>query len=272
MLFRLLLLLALAGALAVFTLQNLTPLLPLVFFGLRFPALPLAWWVLGAIAAGALSMLSIQILFGLSNFVTGQTVRSRVRATANRTETPTEPNRWTNPAAAESVNRGGREAPRRDRATTTDDSAWQDWRGYESPSSQSASPRTPSPRPPVSDPGDDWERPASEDWEGTARQDGPRRATEGRVSADDLKNFEADQSPRRGTRSGSTYSYGYREPQDTGAGKPEPVVDADYRVIVPPYQPVAEYTPPPPPPPPAEENADDWFEETSDEFGQPDVK
>ncbi|MDX2244982.1 MAG: hypothetical protein NW224_30265 [Leptolyngbyaceae cyanobacterium bins.302] len=258
MLFRLLLLLALAGALTGFTLQNLTPLLPLVFLGITFPALPLSWWVLGAIAAGAISMLAIQILFGLSNFVTGQTVRSRVRSNTNRATQ----SRWTSAASADSTSQGTGDSPRRDRSASSDDSAWQDWRGYESSQSRTASRST-------SNPVDDWERPPSEDWEGTTRQNAPRDRGSDRVQPEDLKNFEANSAPKRGTQSGSSYSYSYREPQDTGVGKTESVVDADYRVIVPPFKPLDEPTIPiPPPPPPAEENADDWFEDSSsDDFG-----
>ena len=38
------------------------------------------------------------------------------------------------------------------------------------------------------------------------------------------------------SRSSSSYSYSYRDPKDTRAEPPKPVVDADYRVIVPPHR------------------------------------
>jgi len=38
-------------------------------------------------------------------------------------------------------------------------------------------------------------------------------------------------------QSGSVYSYSYNEPKNTAVGKSESVYDADYRVIIPPYQP-----------------------------------
>ncbi len=74
------------------------------------------------------------------------------------------------------------------------------------------------------------------------------------------------------SRSGSVYSYGYRDPDGTGVGKAEPVadkpvVDAEYRVIVPPYRSLDEEEPAPPAPAPqeAEENADDWFEDDTNQ-------
>lgn len=273
MLFRLILLLAIVGALTVFALQNLTPLLPLVFLGIQFPALPVSWWVLGAMAAGVVSMLVIQILISLSNFVTGQTVRSRVRASVDRED----PSRRGAASTEQEVSQAGKRQPRRARSTM-DDSAWQDWRGYESTSTQ----QTAAPRP-TPQPLDDWERPPSDDWEVSAPQGTTRRPPQERVSQDrgtsprdapprESPATDRDVAPRRSTPPDSTYSSNAQEPQDTGMGKTEQVVDADFRVIVPPYRPLDEpipYTPPPPPPPVAEENADDWFEESSDDFGEP---
>ena len=46
--------------------------------------------------------------------------------------------------------------------------------------------------------------------------------------------FEADQSPKSESWSGSVYSYGYRDPENTGVGKTESIYDAEFRVIVPP--------------------------------------
>ncbi|MGL6282397.1 MAG: hypothetical protein ACRC2J_08340 [Microcoleaceae cyanobacterium] len=48
--------------------------------------------------------------------------------------------------------------------------------------------------------------------------------------------FEADQSPKSESWSGSVYSYGYREPENTGVGKTESIYDAEFRVIVPPAE------------------------------------
>lgn len=48
--------------------------------------------------------------------------------------------------------------------------------------------------------------------------------------------YEVEQQPKTTYQSGSTYSYSYRDDNQTGVGQPEPVVEADYRVITPPYQ------------------------------------
>lgn len=89
---------------------------------------------------------------------------------------------------------------------------------YTEPSRPTATPRAKS----------DWEEDASDwfddsgdDWTSPPR-DQPRRT-----------DFEAPQTPQSGSRSGSTYSYRYRE-SDPPEPKRTDVVDADYRVIVPP--------------------------------------
>lgn len=48
--------------------------------------------------------------------------------------------------------------------------------------------------------------------------------------------FETEQSPKSESWSGSVYSYGYREPENTGVGKTESIYDAEFRVIVPPAE------------------------------------
>jgi len=214
-------------------------------------------------------MLAIQVLLGVSNFVVGQSVKSKVR-NSNRVDGES---RWSTSTATTGSSSSSRGSSRRNNYPSEDDSAWRDWRGYESSASSSSSRST-------SAPVDDWERPPSDDWE--APQDSRSRVSD-RVAPEDLRNYEANTPPKRSSRSGSSYSYSYREPQDSPversggertepAKKSEPVVDADYRVIVPPYNPLDELIPPPPPPP-IEENADDWFEDgTSDEFGDPKPK
>ena len=66
---------------------------------------------------------------------------------------------------------------------------------------------------------DDWFTDDGGDWTDEPK-DRPKR------------DFEVKQEPTSGTRSGSTYSYSYREPSE-----PRPdIVDADYRVIRPPVR------------------------------------
>lgn len=67
---------------------------------------------------------------------------------------------------------------------------------------------------------DDWFGGDDDDWT-TEPKDKPKR------------DFEVKQEPTSGTRSGSTYSYTYRE---APAPKQPDVVDADYRVIRPPVR------------------------------------
>ncbi|BAU11270.1 hypothetical protein LEP3755_17630 [Leptolyngbya sp. NIES-3755] len=67
---------------------------------------------------------------------------------------------------------------------------------------------------------DDWFGGNDDDW-GSEPKDKPRR------------DFETRQEPTSGTRSGSTYSYTYREAPEP---KQPDVVDADYRVIRPPVR------------------------------------
>ncbi len=83
MLFRLILLLAIVGGLVLFTWSNLQPL-PLIFLGIQLPAFPLAFWVLGAIGAGVLTTLLINILYSLSHYAAGRAVRSQFRKNERR--------------------------------------------------------------------------------------------------------------------------------------------------------------------------------------------
>lgn len=74
---------------------------------------------------------------------------------------------------------------------------------------------------------DDWETDDSQadDWEYTApRQPQPKTDSEQKTS-------------KTASQSNSVYSYSSQAPKNTGVGKTESVYDADYRVIIPPYQP-----------------------------------
>ncbi|WRH66042.1 MAG: hypothetical protein RSE13_20505 [Planktothrix sp. GU0601_MAG3] len=56
-------LLVLVGGLAIFTIQNLSPSLSLIFLGNQLPSLPLSIWILIAIAMGILTYSIIHNLF-----------------------------------------------------------------------------------------------------------------------------------------------------------------------------------------------------------------
>lgn len=93
-------------------------------------------------------------------------------------------------------------------------------------------PTPPKTAPPPSDPPlDDWQESASEDWDFEAEEQSPPPD-----NIQDTRNYEKSSEPKSGYRSGSVYSYNYREPSDSGVGRTESVYDADYRVLTPPYR------------------------------------
>jgi uncharacterized integral membrane protein len=62
------------------------------------------------------------------------------------------------------------------------------------------------------------------------------------------KSSSPQQPPKNSSPYDSVYSYSSQEPKNTGVGKTKPIYDADYRVIIPPYQ----------PPTTDQTNDDDW--------------
>lgn len=80
---------------------------------------------------------------------------------------------------------------------------------------------------------DDWEanNNKNDDWDFDEQE---RAAT---PPMGDSQTYERQQQPEETTQPGSVYAYNYRQPKNTGVGKTESVYDADYRVIIPPYQP-----------------------------------
>lgn len=257
MLVRFVLLFAIAGALIIFTWSNLQPV-AITFLGIQTLEFPLALWVLGAIAAGILTTLVINILFSISNFATGREVRAQFRQTTRsrfehlRRDRTSSPSSTTDPGS--SYTQSGA-------AKKEDDAVWKNWDGYEEPVSRPQTPRQPSP----ATASDDWDL-ELRDWEDTpANAPVDRQGTTS--AAKSRTDYEVTQQPKSSSQSGSVYSYGYRDPGGSGVGKQEKVVDAEYRVIIPPYIPsVPSPTPAPMTPPPTEErededNADDWFNE-----------
>ena len=86
----------------------------------------------------------------------------------------------------------------------------------------------------------DWETTGEKgDWN-TEESAAKRENFDRSLKEDESKTFEVPQEPKTASRSGSVYSYGYREPKDKGVGKTEQVYDANYRVITPPYRQNAE--------------------------------
>jgi hypothetical protein len=212
---RLTLLVAALGGLTLLLVQNLSPALPLVFLGMRSRPLPLAVLILFSTAAGAGTSLLITSLFRLSNYFGGQPRQAPPKSSTTSRRTTAKANRqeeFTPPPSSKAANQ-------------TNYAANEEF--------------------------DDWEtNSADDDWD---VEEKPQEATKAQSQPDsfsDSSTYERPQKPKSGTQSGSTYSYSYREPKNTAAGKTESVYDADYRVIIPPYQPPTKDT--------TNDDEDDW--------------
>ncbi len=210
-LIRLVLVLGIVGLVAAFAVSNGTPGVSLIFLGMPTPTLPLAVWVLGAISAGALTTLALNTLFSLSNYWAVRQVRPRSARQSAGFQTRPSP---------QTVR------PARPGANAAGDEAWQNWEGYEEP--QPPRPTAPAAVPKQTDEDlDDWDFMGSDDWDAAPT----RTPSETRSSV---------RQPAPGYQV-SKPDVGGREPQDaksaTIANKSKLVVDADYRVIVPPYKP-----------------------------------
>lgn len=224
---RIVLLLSVVGGLSLFALSNLSPVLSLVFLGIKTPALPLATWILGAIAAGAITSFFLQLLSYLQG---GSTRRVEEQ----------------------------REVPPRSRSFRR-----------EIPKNPAPEPQIPYTPPPSESPpnsrASDWEEDGDEDWDfdedpaaATSNQQGFDRDDLRGVPQSDRTSYEVKQEPKSSSKTGSVYSYSYREPTDPGIGKPDAVYDANYRIITPPYQKTAK------------PEDDDWGFEDDEEFGDED--
>lgn len=210
---RLILLLVVLGFLTLLLLQNWSPVLPLVFLGTQTQPLPLAIWILIGVAAGGLTSLFISGCFGLSNYFAS----SKPRKHRPTVETP--PPR--------------REQRSRDYTAASHSSA--ENTSYTATSTTSSPPKTNSP---PNDDVNDWESDRSDDWDFEADeqniQDTPKSGTQDTVR--DNTNYEVNTEPKNSSRSGSVYSYSYREPKNSAVGRTESVYDADYRVLTPPFR------------------------------------
>ncbi|RUR72267.1 LapA family protein [Chlorogloeopsis fritschii PCC 9212] len=202
--FRLILLVALLGGLALLLAQNWSPVLPLVFLGMQTKALPLAMWILFSTAAGAATSLAISILFQLSSYFTAPKRQAPSTFKPPKTRTPSGSDR---PPTEEPKYTYTSPPPPQSKSTDSNRSNAEDWE--------------------TSGINDDW------DFDETEETSKSPQTTQVR----DSYTYEKPQEPQSGYKSGSVYSYNYREPKNSGAGKTESIYDADYRVIVPPYQP-----------------------------------
>ncbi|MBD3883901.1 hypothetical protein IFO70_19260 [Phormidium tenue FACHB-886] len=249
------------GGLVLFTVQNLSPALSLVILGSSTLPLPLAIWIGGAIAAGAVTTVVLSALADLSR-PARPSAPKRPRPAANRVDgfqTPWTPQPQTSPQA-------GATRLQDDWETRSTKDEWDDW---EEPAPRSTN------RPPVgyrsSQPDirdrrdDDWA-----DWGDYAETRRQDRSADRLDMPDSYTprrtEFETKQEPVTRTQSGSVYSYSYNRPEEPADRADVPprtsneVYDADYRVLTPPYRPE--------PQPPVE---DDWgFEEDELDRMEPD--
>jgi hypothetical protein len=204
---RLILLIAVLGGLTLLLAQNWSPAISLVFLGMQTQPLPLAMWILFSTTAGAVTSLFITSLFKVVNYVAKPPQRptsSRSRFTPPRTnqtrsEEPT-PRPSSPPPPANKTNSSNRD---------TDDDDWGTNNNTDDWDFEEKSEEAPAPSP-------------------QTKQDRYEKTYE-----------PPQQEPKSSSQSGSVYSYSYREPKNSGVGKTESVYDADYRVIIPPYQPPA---------------------------------
>jgi uncharacterized integral membrane protein len=210
---RIFLLLIIAIALGVLALSNWSPALALVFLGVQTPTLPLAVWIGGAIAAGALTSFFLQFLSYLQQAYAAPRV-ARPRNAASQAG-------WTRP-----------EPPKPEPEAESDE--FEEETDFTPP--KTSSDRVAS----------DWEESSEGDWnfapeeestsQGWQEQQEFRREPPQETVEAEPRDREQKRETKPPPQSSSTYSYGYREPKDSGVGKTEVVYDANYRVITPPYR------------------------------------
>jgi hypothetical protein len=198
---RLILLAVVLVGLIILLVQNISPTLPLVFLGMQTQPLPLALWILSSITAGGLTSVLISTLFKFIIKNSPQLSTSSFQSP----RTPTRPQR-TNRNEETIPSSGNFSTKSRDEVSQNSDDAYDD---YDSDF-------------------DDWETDDDEADNWDFEQPKPRR--EGYSEA------QTDQTRENISRRNTSYSYSSQSPQNTGVGKVESVYDADYRVIIPPYQ------------------------------------
>ncbi len=273
-------LLVIVVGLTIFSLQNVEPTLSLVFLGVRSPEAPLSIWILLSMATGVVTSLLISGLLGFSNYLSQPKARTDRR---NRSRDTFEEDDRT-PYAAPPPTRKPEIDPDRDRENSQTQAPASYRTEYGTPAGYSA--RTfqqETPNPPEAqdfaqsgnyagaDDEDDWVSDGSksasgggdDDW-GEDDRDLPDRPQVNDVPAANPKAYEAKQEPQSKSWAGSVYSYGYRDPSQSGVGQTESVYDAEYRVLVPPQDSIPQ--PADQAKNPSAETEDDWGLDENDVF------
>ncbi|MBE9098143.1 hypothetical protein [Vacuolonema iberomarrocanum] len=153
---RLVVFLIVVAALLVVVLQNTTPLVALIIFGMQTPTLPLGIWVLGAIAVGILTTLLTAALLRLSepgrqgrSSRRGRKSRRASRAprpgvppsSSNSSQTAWTPPAWTGRQPKDSPSASSNDRYRTTQASSDDDweaptiDDWEEWAEGKQPSS-----------------------------------------------------------------------------------------------------------------------------------------
>lgn len=222
--FRLILLVVVMGGLTLLLASNWSPVLVLRFLGFETRPLPLAIWILLSTTAGAITVLFISSLYQLSNLLTPSPRQTTVnsRFTSPRAEAirqPSEPtSRKTSQSNAQASNQES--TPRKASRPLSVDEEWlqgdsQDWDLSEKFS-------------------DSYEQEYEDNYEERYTNE-PAGSRNSNARTRDKQKYQSVDEAESDFESDSAYSYGYRQPKNSGVGKSESIYDADYRVIVPPY-------------------------------------
>jgi len=279
---RALFLLVTVVGLTIFALQNVDPV-SLVFLGVRSPAVPLSIWILFSMGAGVVTSLLISALLGFSNYLSqprGRNDRHNGRNTFtqdNRTPYPASPpprkpeidpdrnsrNTETQPASGYRTEYG---TPTGYNAQTLQQDVPPPNSGNAKTYAQAAGSI------PADDDEDDWisggskisSQGSDDDW--GFENESPSSSAVNDVVEANPRDYEAKQEPQSQSWKGSVYSYGYRDPSQSGVGQTESVYDADYRVLVPPEEAAIPETVSPEVAKNNTEDEEDWGLEEGDEL------
>jgi uncharacterized integral membrane protein len=203
---RPLILLLVLGGLCVFVVQNQT-LISLVLLGnIITPKLPLGIWVLLFGTAGLFTTLVGQFL----NRLLSSSTSARTYLDEPEPPQPRSPQRKKSPKTTNTTQQ------QTTRLQESLDSS--DWESQSNP---------------------DWAKPdVNDDWD---IENPPQEPTftrpnfERNLTDTQSQSFEAKQEPKTSSRSGSVYSYRYRDDPESDSSKRDQIYDANYRVITPPY-------------------------------------
>ncbi len=230
---RLGLLLVSVVASVIFIQQNLSPVLPLTFLGMKTVAFPLSLWILFALAAGVLTAQLVVMLLQFSLAI-NQSLQASDRPREARANSSVDDGKIPDARSVQARSKGDEySSSTQEKTPTYTDS-------FRSGAKAAADFGT------VRDLQDDstnwvddeeveqnWVDDDSQNWVDEPIEPATKSSATPKVKP--LKtDYEVPQSPTSEYRSGTIYSYSYRKPENTGVGISESVNDAEYRVIIPP--------------------------------------